>query len=59
VIRVQQLRQKAARLRRLASTPTQGDALIDQELLVLADQFEEQAAAREKCLKTSIARLSN
>ena len=51
MIRVRQLRQKAQLLRRVASIATQGDALIDRDLLVLADQFEEQAAAREEYLK--------
>ena len=43
MIRVQQLRQKAELLRRLASIPTHGDGLIDRDLLVLADQLEEEA----------------
>ena len=51
MIRVQQLRQKAELLRRLASIPTHGDGLIDQDLLVLADQLEEEAGVREEYLK--------
>jgi hypothetical protein len=46
-----QLRQKAELLRRVARIPTQGDRLIDRDLLLLADQFEEEAAAREEYLK--------
>ena len=51
MIRVQQLRQKAELLRRVASIPTHGDGLIDRDLLVLADQLEEEADVREKYLK--------
>jgi hypothetical protein len=51
VIRVQQLRQKAELLRRVASIPTHGDGLIDRDLLVLADQLEEEADVREEYLK--------
>ena len=51
MIRVQQLRRKAERLRRVASIPTQGDALIARDLLALADQFEGEAAARKEYLK--------
>ena len=43
MIRVKQLRQKAELLRRVASIPTHGDGLIDRDLLVLADQLEEEA----------------
>jgi hypothetical protein len=39
VIRVQQLRQKAELLRRVASIPTHGDRLIDRDLLVLAEHL--------------------
>ena len=49
--RVQQLRQKAELLRRVASIPTHGDGLIDRDLLVLADQLEEEADVMEECLK--------
>ena len=49
--RVQQLRQKAELLRRVASIPTHGDGLIDRDLLVLAVQLEEQADVREEYLK--------
>ena len=52
MIRVQQLRQKAELLRRVASIPTHGDALITRDLLVLADQLEGEAAAREEYLKS-------
>jgi len=51
VIRVQQLRQKAELLRRVASIPTHGDRLIDADLVVLADQLEEEADVREESLK--------
>ena len=51
VIRVQQLRHKAELLRRVASIPTHGDGLIDWELLVLADQLEEEADVTEEYLK--------
>jgi hypothetical protein len=51
VIRVQQLRQKAELLRRVASIPTHGDGLIDRDLLVWADQLEEEADVREEYLK--------
>ena len=51
MIRVQQLRQKAELLRRVASIPTHGDGLIDRDLLLLADQLEEEADVREECLK--------
>ena len=47
MIRVQQLRQKAELLRRVASIPTHGDGLIDRDLLVLADQLEEEADVTE------------
>ena len=48
MIRVQQLRQKAELLRRVASIPTHGDGLIDRDLLVLADELEEEADVREE-----------
>jgi len=51
VIRVQQLRQKAELLRRVASIPTHSDGLIDRDLLVLADQLEEEADVRKEYLK--------
>jgi hypothetical protein len=51
VIRVQQLRQKAELLRRVASIPTHGDGLIDRDLRVLAGQLEEEADVREEYLK--------
>ena len=51
MIRVQQLRQKAELLRRVASIPTHGDGLIDRDLLALADQLEEEADVREEYLK--------
>ena len=51
MIRVKQLRQKAELLRRVASIPTHGDRLIDADLLVLADQLEEEADVREEYLK--------
>ena len=51
MIRVQQLRQKAELLRRVASIPTHGDRLIDADLLVLADQLEEEADVTEGYLK--------
>ena len=51
MIRVQQLRQKAELLRRVASIPTHGDGLIDRDLLVLADQLEEEADVTEEYLK--------
>ena len=51
MIRVQQLRRKAELLRRVASIPTHGDGLIDRDLLVLADQLEEEADVREEYLK--------
>jgi hypothetical protein len=51
VIRVQQLRHKAELLRRVASIPTHGDGLIDRDLLVLADQLEEEADVTEEYLK--------
>ena len=52
MIHVQQLRQKAQLLRRVASIPTHGDGLIDRDLLVLAHQLEEAADVREEYLKT-------
>ena len=52
MICVQQLRQKAELLRRVASIPTHGDRLIDADLVVLADQLEEEADVREEYLKT-------
>jgi hypothetical protein len=51
VIRVQQLRQKAELMRRVANIPTHGDGLIDRDLLALADQLEEEADVREEYLK--------
>ena len=51
MIRVLQLRQKAELLRRVASIPTHGDRLIDADLVVLADQLEEEADVREESLK--------
>jgi hypothetical protein len=51
VIRVQQLRQKAETLRRVASIPTHGNGVIDRDLLVLADQLEEEADVRQEYLK--------
>jgi hypothetical protein len=51
VTRVQQLRQKAELLRRVASIPTHGDGLIDRDLLVLADQLAEEADVRAEYLK--------
>jgi hypothetical protein len=51
VSRVQQLRQKAELLRRVASIPTDGDGLIDRDLLVLADQLEQEADVTEEYLK--------
>jgi hypothetical protein len=51
VIRVQQLRRKVKLLRRVASITTDGDRLIDRDLVGLADQLEEEADAREEYLK--------
>ena len=51
MIRVQQLRQKAELLRRVANIPTHGDGLIDRDLLALADRLEEEADVREEYLK--------
>jgi hypothetical protein len=51
VIRVQQLRQKAAFLQQVASIPTDGDRLIDWDLMRLADQLAKEADAREEHLK--------
>ena len=51
MIRVQQLRQKAELMRRVANIPTHGDGLIDRDLLALADQLEEEADVREEYLK--------
>lgn len=51
MFRVQQLREEAKRLRRVASIPTHGDALIDRELLALADQLEQEAEERMEYLK--------
>ena len=51
MIRVQQLRQKAELMRRVANIPTHGDGLIDRDWLALADQLEEAAAVREEYLK--------
>lgn len=51
MIRVQQLRRKAERLRRVASTPTEGDSLINRELMTLADQLDQEADARLEYLK--------
>ena len=56
MIRVRQLRHKAELLRRVASIPTNGDRLIDWDLSVLADQLEQEADAREECLKRQSAR---
>ena len=36
---------------RVARIPTHGDGLIDRDLLVLADQLEEEADVREEYLK--------
>jgi hypothetical protein len=51
VIRVQQLRQKAALLQRVATIPTDGDRLIDWDLMRLADQLADEADARAEYLK--------
>jgi hypothetical protein len=51
VTRVQQLRRKVKPLRRVASIPTHGDRLIDQDLVGLTNQLEEEADAREEYLK--------
>ena len=51
MLRVQQLREEAKRLRRVASIPTRGDALIDRELLALADRLEQEAEERMEHLK--------
>ena len=57
VISVQKLRQKAELLRRAASIPTHGDGLIDRDLLVLADQLEEEADVREEYLNPACQRM--
>ena len=51
MIRVQQLRKKAELLRRVAGIPTDGDRLIDWDLMRLADQLAGEADAREEYLK--------
>jgi hypothetical protein len=40
----------------VASIPTHGDRLIDADLLVLADQLEEEADVREEYLKRPAGR---
>ena len=51
MLHVQQLREEAKRLRRVASIPTHGDALIDRELLALADRLDQEAEERMEYLK--------
>jgi hypothetical protein len=46
MIRVQELRKAAELMRQMAGTPAGRDPLLDRELLVLADQLEEEADAR-------------
>ena len=51
MIRVQELREKAELMRRVAGTPAGRDPLVDRELLALADQLEQEAEARLEYLK--------
>ena len=49
--RVQELRRNAERLRRLASTKTNGGASDDRALMNLADRLDHEAEKREKLLE--------
>ena len=51
MIRVQQLRETAGRLRRVASIPTNGGALTDRHLVDLADRLDKAADAQVEYLK--------
>jgi hypothetical protein len=51
VTRVQQLRETAGHLRRVASIPTNGGALADRNLVDLADRLDKEADARVEYLK--------
>lgn len=51
--RVQELRKKAALMRRVAGTPAARDPLLDRELLALADQLEEEANLLEDPIRQS------
>jgi hypothetical protein len=51
VIKVRHLRRKAAQFRRIASVPTQGDSLVNRDLVLAAQSLEQQADAREELLK--------
>jgi hypothetical protein len=51
LIKVREFRRKAAQLRRIASIPTQGDSLVNRDLLFAAQKLERLADAREKLQK--------
>ena len=51
VMQVQELRRKAALCRRAASVPTSGSGEASRILLALAEQFEHEAAIRERQLQ--------
>jgi hypothetical protein len=51
MIRVEQLREKAERLRHLAGIPTNGGALADRHLVDLADRLDKEADAWVECMK--------
>ena len=56
MIQVCEFRRKAARLRRVAGVPTQGDSLVNRDLLLAAQNLEQQADAREELLKAQAER---
>jgi hypothetical protein len=51
MVRVQELRRKAALCRRAAIVPTSGSGEADRILLALAEQLEHEAAIRERQLQ--------
>jgi hypothetical protein len=51
MIKVCEFRRKAAQLRRIANVPTEGDSLVNRDLLLAARNLEQQADAREELLK--------
>jgi hypothetical protein len=55
MVRVQELRRKTALFRRAAIVPTSGSGEADRILLVLAEQFEHEAAIRERQLQSNEA----
>jgi hypothetical protein len=46
--RARELRQRAALCRRAAAVPSSGDAIINRELIALAQRLEQQAAVLER-----------